>query len=123
MPGSPEESMYRVHRIVPYLIGTFFLLSALGAAPHPGPKSAVLTAMEQELERTWKEVKRDPDAPLHFLSYTVTETRAEVVSAANDVITQEDRRHDRVLDVSARVGSPELDNTHEIRGAGSDFGF
>ena len=37
-----------------------------GATPPAGPKSLVMTAMEQELERTWKEVKRDPDAPLHY---------------------------------------------------------
>src|SRR5207237_7452851 len=54
---------------------------------------------------------------------TITETRAEVVSAANDVITQQDRRHDRILDVSARVGTPEFDSTHEIRGGGPEFGF
>jgi TldD protein len=99
------------------------LLLALGAAPHAPSKSAVLTAMEAELDRTWKEVKRDPETPLYFLGYTVTETRAEVVSAANGVITQDDNAHNRVLDVSARVGTPELDSTHEIRGQGFGPGF
>ena len=69
-----------------------------------------------ELERTWKDVKRDPEAPQHFLGYTITETRAEVISAENGALTTDDRVHNRVLDVSARVGTPELDSTREIRG-------
>lgn len=112
------------HRSWTIFAGTIlFTLSALGAAPRPGSKSVVLTAMESELERTWKEVKRDPDAPLHFLGYTVTENRSEVVSAANGVITGDDSSHNRALDVTARVGSPDLDSTHELRGEGFGGGF
>jgi TldD protein len=83
--------------------------------------------MEEELARTLKEVKRDPEAPLYFLSYTITENRGEVVSAEDGAITRDDTGHSRVLDVTARVGTPELDSTHEIRGddggPGGGFGF
>jgi predicted Zn-dependent protease len=105
------------------LLWLFLFLLPLGAAPPSGPKSPVLTAMEQELERTGRELKSESDAPLHFLSYTITETKAEVMAAAHGTLTQEDQRHDRVLDVTARVGTPELDSTHEIRGEGFGGGF
>jgi hypothetical protein len=44
------------------------------------------------------------------------------VSASDGAITQEDTTQNRVLDVSARVGAAELDNTHEIRGEGDGPG-
>jgi TldD protein len=114
--------MRHIHRSVTLFASLLLGLLALGAAPQVPTRSVVLTSMETELDRTWKELKRDPQAPLYFLGYTVTETRVEAVSAANGVITQDDTNHGRVLDVSARVGSPELDNTHEIRGEGGGFG-
>jgi predicted Zn-dependent protease len=79
--------------------------------------------MEQELERTRKELKLESDAPLHFLSYTITETQAEMIAASRGTLSQENRRHDRVLDVTGRVGTPELDSSHEIRGEGFGGGF
>ena len=101
-----------------FLLGVALVFALLGAAPVHAPQSVVLTAMEQELDRTWKEVRRDPQAPLYFLGDTITETRQEALSAAGGAITQDGSSHSRILDVSARVGSPELDNTHEIRGGG-----
>jgi TldD protein len=115
--------MGHTHRLSVIATGAICLLCLTGAAPRAGTKSVVMTAMESELERTLKELKPDPEAPLYFLGYTVTESSGEVVSATNGVIAQEDAGHSRVLDVSARVGSPELDNTHEIRGGGGGPGF
>ena len=94
------------------------LMALVGAGPARGPKSVVLTAMETELDRAWKEVKRDPEAPLYYLGYMVTETSGDTVSASNGAIDRDTTAHNRVLDVGARVGTVELDNTHEIRGGG-----
>jgi TldD protein len=110
--------MVGIRRSGRFLLAVVLLLPLMGASPAGAPKSPVLTAMEQELERTWKEVKRDPQAPLYFLSYTITDIRAEELSAGNGAITQDDSTHNRGLDVSPRVGTPSLDNTHELRGGG-----
>src|SRR5262249_29261906 len=107
-----------IHRSGLFLLALVLPLLLMGASPAGAPKSPVLTAMEQELERTWKEVKREPQAPLYFLGYTITDVRAEELSAGNGAITQDDSSHNRGLDVSARVGTPELDNTHQIVGGG-----
>ena len=75
------------------LLWMVLLLALPGAAPPSRARqSVVLTAMEQELQRTWRDVKRDPEGPLYFLGYTITETRAEVMGAANGVVTQRGRR-------------------------------
>lgn len=107
-------------RILPLLI---LLPLLLGAAPQESSRSPVLTTMEQELERAMREVEPDPEAPLYFLAYTITETRSEVVSAEGGALTRDDTARSRLLDVTARVGSPELDNTREIRGERGGFGF
>src|SRR3954454_17171336 len=114
--------MHRRYRSAAIFASLIFWAGALGAAPPTPSRSVLLTAMETELERTWKEVKRDPEAPLFFLGYTITESSGEAISAGNGVITQDDTNHGRTLDVSARVGTPELDSTHEIRGGGGVFG-
>ena len=86
--------MRHTHRSWAALVSLLVPLLCLGAAPPSAPKSPVLAAMETELERTWKQVKRDPAAPLHFLGYTITENLAEALGAANGerIVVQGDRR-------------------------------
>src|SRR2546421_440539 len=49
-------------------------------------------------------------------------SRGLAAGAGGGAITRDDSSHSRVLDVSARVGSPDLDNTHEIRSGGGGPG-
>jgi len=84
--------------------------SSLPAASTPA-SDPVLKAMQAELARATTELGKTEQAP-YFLSYTVYDQDFVVLVGAygsllNNVSAQ--RRH---VDVTMRVGTPELDNTH-----------
>jgi predicted Zn-dependent protease len=97
---------------------------ALHAAPPPAEKDVLLDALVSELDRSKKGLKGEPDAPLYYLSYRVADADGWVQSASFGALegsTQSKQAGSgrvRMLDISARVGSPQLDNTHRVRGAG-----
>ncbi len=79
------------------------------------PPSPVLTALQSELERAQKALAAQ-DPPPYFLGYTVTDVESVEVSASNGSLESVTRNRTRWLDVSVRVGSYELDNTHRVPG-------
>ena len=89
----------------------------------PGAKSAVMKAMEAELDRALAQLKTSGEAPLYYLCYRVYETESVSLAATYGAIDSA-RRSDksRNLDVELRVGTPQLDNTHKIRDEGWDPG-
>ncbi len=56
------------------------------------------------------------EAP-YFLAYEVTHTETWRLSASGGALVNQGRDALRLLDLDVRVGSPELDNTHELRDA------
>jgi len=86
-----------------------FALTVALAADDP-----LLGALEEELDRTMA-AHRGDDAP-YFLSYRVSEQRRWSVAARYGALAGSYESDRRTLDVSARVGSPDLDNTHQIKG-------
>ena len=71
--------------------------------------------MREELSRAQASlVKQDP-AP-YFFGYTVTDVDAAQLSASNGALESVNRNRARWLDVSVRVGSYDLDNTHQVPG-------
>ena len=76
----------------------------------------VLKAMMQELDRSVDTLsKREP--PLHYLSYELTSSTRSSVSASFGHVDQVFSRHNNLLDIDVRVGSPSLDNKREMRNA------
>ena len=72
--------------------------------------------MSRELNRNFTVLKEKGDPPPYFLSYEITEEEHRSVSASLGAIDFTGGGKSRVLDVSARVGSPKLDNYHHVRG-------
>jgi len=61
-------------------------------------------------------------APLYFLCYRVYDTDEATVDASFGALDISNRTHHRILDVEARVGSPQVDSTHKLRSPASmDF--
>jgi TldD protein len=85
------------------------------ASAAPGEDDVVLSALQAELVRTLEAWKGDAAAP-YFLSYRVRETRRWSISARFGALASSTENATRTLDVSARVGSPELDSTHPLKG-------
>ncbi len=103
-------------------IAAFLVVATLGQAVtgHSFPQQAarpnvppVLAAMDQELGRTMA-VLGKADPPAYFISYTVTETQRAEVMGSNGALLNSQEARSRWLEVQARVGSYDLDNTRKV---------
>jgi len=80
--------------------------------PLNGPDDLLLSTMEKELHRGQSELAKQDPAP-YFTSYNVTDGESLVIlSAQGGILTSAHARH-RAADVSMRIGTPALDNTHD----------
>ncbi|MBM3812825.1 MAG: TldD/PmbA family protein [Acidimicrobiia bacterium] len=84
-------------------------------------QSPLLGLLSEELHRNFQVLSRKADPPAYYIAYAVTDQETANVSATLGVITGNDRRKMRVLDVTVRVGTPALDNYHTIRGEMGHF--
>src|SRR5512139_707463 len=89
----------------------------LMALPHQVlPSTELLDVMKTELDRSMANLGNASEAPLYYLQYAVAERHSWEVRAINGGLESPQRTDRRMLDVEVRVGSPQLDNTHRIRG-------
>lgn len=105
------------------------LLSVLGAltltiGPAHASDDIVLRAMQKELNRSFTKLKKnDGEAGLYFLAYRLYDTHSIEISADYGGLTSDKpESHKRVLDIELRVGTPQVDNTHQTRGGGMRAG-
>jgi TldD protein len=100
---------------------------AAGPAPADKPVSSgasdvVLATMRTELNRAKADLSKSDPAP-YFLSYTVYDQDQIVIAAAYGGILSNSTTRRRTADVTMRVGTPQLDNTHgQSRGSGMTSG-
>ncbi|HEX8837477.1 MAG TPA: metallopeptidase TldD-related protein [Candidatus Acidoferrum sp.] len=97
--------------------------SAAGDKPAPAPttkskaptpisaKDPVLKAMQNELSRATTELSKS-DQPPYYLSYTVYDQDFVVLAGAYGSLLSDTAAERRFADVTMRVGTPDLDNTH-----------
>lgn len=97
------------------------LLSALLAMPGvAAPRDPVLDALSAELDRSYSGLRKAHSKPrLYYLSYQAVESRSRSAAAILGSLYEDAQSASRSLDVDARVGGPELDNTHQIKGVES----
>ncbi len=95
-------------------------LICFGSILHAEEESALMRAMKAELNRSMTQLKTQ-ERPPYFLSYCITETQAQNLSASFGKLESALRTKQRVLDIDVRVGSYSFDNTHIIRGQSFDF--
>ncbi len=93
-----------------------FAALCLIAAAAQGQQSGLLSILSEELQRNLTVLREKGDPAPYFLSFTVTDTEGEAVSAALGAVQSSGGARGRLLDVSLRVGSPEFDNYHLVRG-------
>jgi len=89
------------------------LAAASIAAAQP---SVLLDSMSQELTRNFGVLKQKADPPPYFMSYEVTDQEFRSVSGELGSVTPATGGKTRVLDVSVRVGTPQMDNYHRVNG-------
>jgi len=79
--------------------------------------TVLLDAMSQELNRNFGVLKQKADPAPYFLSYEVTEQEYRTISGELGTVAPLATGKTRTLDVSVRVGTPQLDNYHRVRGS------
>lgn len=118
LPLQCNETAHDTLRFVRQIIAFALVFPALAAAAEPSPLVSILA---EELKRNFTILQDKGDPKPYFLSYAVTEQQNWSMNAVLGAITANNKRHNRVLDVSMRLGSPKLDNYHQIRGDMPDF--
>src|SRR5947209_3314186 len=94
-----------------FLFSSFAVAGTKPAIASAPSSDALLATMNQELTRAKSELAKADPAP-YFLSYSVVDHRAVVIAASEGAILSSASGHQRQADVSVRVGSSKLDNTH-----------
>lgn len=80
-----------------------------------GDEGKLLSILKTEIEREYSALKEN-DPPLYYLAYRIEEKEEENISFSFGVKTSNSSEKNRQLAVIVRVGSPEIDNTHEMKG-------
>ncbi|HLX85783.1 MAG TPA: metallopeptidase TldD-related protein [Terriglobales bacterium] len=91
------------------------VLGQITADAQKGPAATddlLLTTMEKELHRGEAQLAKQDPAP-YFTSYNVTDSDSMVILSAQGGLLTSTRARRRNADVSMRIGTPALDNTHD----------
>jgi TldD protein len=90
------------------------LVFALPLAAASAP--SLLDILSDELQRNVTILKQKADPPPYYMDYSVTDEESQSLSATLGTIDQRNKERHRYLDISLRVGTPQLDNYHLIDG-------
>jgi TldD protein len=106
-------------------LGGLPLSMPVAGGEKPGPAAspdAVLSTMQSELHRAKADLAKSEPAP-YFLSYTVYDQDQILIAASYGGILSNSTTRRRSADVTMRVGTPALDNTHgQSRASGMTSG-
>jgi TldD protein len=111
------HSQLPMHSKKAAVLGIFLLLVAVVSELRaqkalPVADDLLLGTMEKELHRGQSELAKQDPAP-YFTSYKVTDAESLVILGAQGAILSSSHARRRTADVSMRIGSPALDNTHD----------
>lgn len=106
-----------------FLVAIPGILMAQESAPssdQTASKDIVLQTMHSELAREQDALAKQA-VPPYYMSYNVGDEQNVNMSASYGALTKSDSSRRRMLLVDVRVGSYQLDNTHELRGSNDMF--
>ncbi|HWZ34394.1 MAG TPA: metallopeptidase TldD-related protein [Bryobacteraceae bacterium] len=79
-------------------------------------QTPLVKILADELDRNFTVLKQKGDPPPYFMSYSVVDQEADVVSASSGSLDAQNHARQRILDVTVRTGSPQLDNYRRVNG-------
>lgn len=77
-------------------------------------QSPLIEILSGELNRNFTILREKGDPPPYFVGYEVVDVEADVVAASGGALEAQNHAHQRLLDVTLRVGSPTFDNYHLV---------
>ena len=104
------RSWHRAPGCILSLLFTFGAMSLACSAPTE-KADALLATMQQELQRAQTSLGKLDPAP-YFLSYSVYDQSVSVAAGSEGSLVNSTRARRRAVDVSMRIGTPALDNSH-----------
>ena len=108
-----NEQRYRVLLTGAALLATAWACLAVNRPPDGQAQPVVLTAMQDELDRSLAALSKADPAD-YFISYTVTDRQYSEVTGSNGALLSSTEDRGRWLEVQTRVGSYQLDDTHKL---------
>ncbi len=90
-------------------------LCLAAALAQPSPLAQLLT---DEVERATSEMEDDAEVP-YYIAASIERWQEATLSARDGVVASERRDDSSYLDIDLRIGSPQLDTTHPLRGFSS----
>jgi len=78
-------------------------------------QNALTLSMRKELNRNFEQLKKE-EVPPYFISLRINDVTQHSLKSVYGNLTQHDKKTERRLCTSVRVGSYEFDNTREVRG-------
>ncbi len=96
-------------------------LLAVSATAYGAEDHVVLDTMSGELLRNFQTLKQKADPAPYFLAYEITEQQTEALGASLGMLNSKGSSKNRYLDVTLRVGDPQLDNFRRVRGERIQF--
>jgi predicted Zn-dependent protease len=96
---------------IPAVLIALLLSTALAQAPQ-----TLTQILAEELERNFATLKEKADPPPYFLGYQVSDQEADVIVASQGSLSAQNHAHQRLLDVTLRVGDRKFDNYRSTAG-------
>lgn len=97
------------------------LLASVACTLAYSQSTPLIDILSPELQRNFETLKTKGELPPYYASYSVTDTSETVISGRFGALFLDRSARVRQLDVSVRVGSPDLDNYHVIDGQNPRF--
>jgi predicted Zn-dependent protease len=81
---------------------------------------ARIKVLKEELSRNFQVLQKQP-VPPYYIRYSIDEMQRQYVSAGMGAVQDKSEDQTAILGVSVRTGSYQQDNTHELRGSGTNI--
>lgn len=99
-------------RILAWVLGIGVVATANASPPRDEHTDTLLSTMQQELQRAQSGLRNLDPAP-YFLSYSVHDQSMAVAYGSQGGLVTSTRVHRRSADVTVRIGTSALDNSHD----------
>ena len=93
-----------------------FLVLIAVCAQQMAAQNVLLQTLKEEANRNLAELKNQP-IPAYYISYRVYDQKTHYISASFGELTMSRPSQQRIFNAAVRVGTPEMDNTREIKEA------